>query len=195
MPMVDTQLDELLHRLARVQPPPAPIISLYLNTQADERGRDRFFRFVQDELKDRVRGFRGHSGIKPSLERDVGAHRGVSAEGTAARDQRRRDFRLLGLRPVRSATARGAVSTASAAPGGCAAPVSAGARQRSVPALRGARRRHQHRAHPRVRAEQRASTARSSRARRPAAPAAAAGNRRASSVTSISTGCSTRRKW
>lgn len=71
MPMVDTQLDELLHRLARVQPPPAPVISLYLNTQADERGRDRFFRFVQDELKDRVRGFRGHSGIKPSLERDV----------------------------------------------------------------------------------------------------------------------------
>ena len=42
MPMVDTQLDELLHRLARVQPPPAPVISLYLNTQADERGRDRF---------------------------------------------------------------------------------------------------------------------------------------------------------
>jgi peptide chain release factor subunit 1 len=71
MPMVDTQLDELLHRLARVQPPPAPVISLYLNTQADERGRDRFYRFVQDELKDRVRGFRGHSGIKPSLERDV----------------------------------------------------------------------------------------------------------------------------
>src|SRR5690242_21368685 len=71
MPMVDTQLDELLHRLARVQPPPAPVISLYLNTQADERGRDRFSRFVQDELKDRVRGFRGHSGIKPSLERDV----------------------------------------------------------------------------------------------------------------------------
>jgi peptide subunit release factor 1 (eRF1) len=71
MPMVDTQLDELLHRLARVQPPPAPIISLYLNTQADERGRDRFSRFVQDELRDRVRGFRGHSGIKPSLERDV----------------------------------------------------------------------------------------------------------------------------
>jgi peptide subunit release factor 1 (eRF1) len=71
MPMVDTQLDELLHRLARVQPPPAPIISLYLNTQADERGRDRFTRFVRDELRDRVRGFRGHSGIKPSLERDV----------------------------------------------------------------------------------------------------------------------------
>lgn len=71
MPMVDTQLDELLHRLARVQPPPAPVISLYLNTQADERGRDRFSRFVQDELKDRVRGFHGHSGIKPSLEKDV----------------------------------------------------------------------------------------------------------------------------
>ena len=71
MPMVDTQLDELLHRLARVQPPPAPVISLYLNTQADERGRDRFSRFVQDELRDRVNGFRGHSGIKPSLERDV----------------------------------------------------------------------------------------------------------------------------
>src|SRR5262245_11230540 len=71
MPMVDTQLDELLHRLARVQPPPAPVISLYLNTQADERGRDRFSRFVQDELKDRVRGFHGHSGIKPSLESDV----------------------------------------------------------------------------------------------------------------------------
>jgi peptide subunit release factor 1 (eRF1) len=69
--MVDTQLDELLHRLARVQPPPAPVISLYLNTQADERGRDRFSRFVRDELRDRVRGFRGHSGIKPSLERDV----------------------------------------------------------------------------------------------------------------------------
>jgi peptide subunit release factor 1 (eRF1) len=70
---VDTQLDEMLDRLARFQPPPSapPIVSLYLNTQADERGRDRVARFVQDELRDRVRGLRGHSGIKASLEQDV----------------------------------------------------------------------------------------------------------------------------
>ena len=68
---VDTELDDLLHRLARVEPTTTPVISLYLNAQADERGRDRFARFLQDELRDRVRGFRGNSGIKASLERDV----------------------------------------------------------------------------------------------------------------------------
>lgn len=71
MPTLRTELDDLLDRLAAVEPQPTPIVSLYLNTQADDRGRDRFSRFIQDELIDRVHGFHGHDGIRHALEKDA----------------------------------------------------------------------------------------------------------------------------
>lgn len=54
------QLEEIsaqLDRLARLEPSPFPIISLYLNLQADQHGRDRFEPFLRKELGERLRTY------------------------------------------------------------------------------------------------------------------------------------------
>lgn len=48
MPLTD-QLD----RLARMEPVPYPVVSLYLNTQPNEHGRDQFQTFVRQEFRAR----------------------------------------------------------------------------------------------------------------------------------------------
>jgi hypothetical protein len=47
-------LNEHLDRMAAFEPVPFPVISLYLNTQADQHGRDNFDSFVRKELSARV---------------------------------------------------------------------------------------------------------------------------------------------
>ena len=48
MPLTD-QLD----KLARMEPVPYPVVSLYLNTQSNEHGRDQFQTFVRQEFRAR----------------------------------------------------------------------------------------------------------------------------------------------
>jgi peptide chain release factor subunit 1 len=67
------QLDELaaqLDRLAAFEPGPFPVVSLYLNLQADARGRDSFGPFVRKELAARIGTFTG-APERESLERDA----------------------------------------------------------------------------------------------------------------------------
>jgi peptide chain release factor subunit 1 len=67
------QLDELasqLDRLAAFEPGPFPVVSLYLNLQADARGRDSFGPFVRKELGARIDTY-GAAPERESLERDA----------------------------------------------------------------------------------------------------------------------------
>jgi peptide subunit release factor 1 (eRF1) len=63
----------LIDRLAAFEPSGFPVISLYLNTQADGHGRDRdrIERFVRRELADRVRSFPPRSTERESVEKDA----------------------------------------------------------------------------------------------------------------------------
>jgi peptide chain release factor subunit 1 len=60
-----------LERLAAFEPAPYPVISLYLNTQADQRGRDNFGAFVRKELKARAQTYPARSVEREMLERDM----------------------------------------------------------------------------------------------------------------------------
>lgn len=64
MPLTD-QLD----RLAAFDPVGAPVISLYLNTQPDQHGRDNYDTFVRKELKARLSTY-PEGDDRASLERD-----------------------------------------------------------------------------------------------------------------------------
>src|SRR5215203_4759048 len=60
-----------LARLAAFEPSPYPVISLYLNTQPDNRGRDHFQAFVRKELKARAQTYPPRSSEREMLERDM----------------------------------------------------------------------------------------------------------------------------
>src|ERR1043165_8858796 len=64
-------LSHVLDRLAAFEPTEFPVISLYLNMQPDERGRDHFDPFVRKELTARVRTYAQHSPERESFERDI----------------------------------------------------------------------------------------------------------------------------
>ena len=66
MPLTD-QLD----RLARMEPVPYPVVSLYLNTQPNERGRDQFQTFVRQEFRARSATYPAGSADRDSLDKDV----------------------------------------------------------------------------------------------------------------------------
>jgi peptide chain release factor subunit 1 len=66
MPIAD-QLD----RLARLEPVPYPVISLYLNTQPNERGRDEFQTFIRQEFKARRETYPAGSPERDSLDKDL----------------------------------------------------------------------------------------------------------------------------
>jgi peptide subunit release factor 1 (eRF1) len=66
MPLTD-QLD----RLARMEPVPYPVVSLYLNAQPNEHGRDQFQTFVRQEFRARCATFPAGSADRESLDRDV----------------------------------------------------------------------------------------------------------------------------
>jgi len=62
-----TQLD----RLAALEPGPFPFISLYLNLQPDDRGRDRFEPFLRRELANRLRTYGSSAPERESLRADT----------------------------------------------------------------------------------------------------------------------------
>ncbi len=63
--------EEQLERLARFEPVPFPVISLYLNTQPDDHGRDSFDSFLRHELAARARTFPNGSSEAESFARDT----------------------------------------------------------------------------------------------------------------------------
>jgi peptide chain release factor subunit 1 len=64
-------LSEQLQRLAAFEPAPYPVVSLYLNTQAGQHGRDQHQAFVRKEFKARSRTYPEGSPERESLDRDL----------------------------------------------------------------------------------------------------------------------------
>jgi len=64
-------LADTLTRLAGFKPTGAPVLSLYLNTQPDQHGRDHFQQFLRKEFADRLRTYAARSADRESLERDI----------------------------------------------------------------------------------------------------------------------------
>jgi peptide chain release factor subunit 1 len=70
MPILD-QLSAQLDRLAAFEPGPFPVISLYLNLQPDQNGRDHYQPFLRKELAERLRTFAASGPERESFEKDV----------------------------------------------------------------------------------------------------------------------------
>jgi peptide chain release factor subunit 1 len=64
-------VNELLDRLAAFQPTGFPVISLYLNAQADQHGRANYDAFVRKELSERAKSFEPGSAERESFDQDV----------------------------------------------------------------------------------------------------------------------------
>lgn len=64
-------VNDQLARLAAFEPAPYPVVSLYLDTQPNERGRDHFQAFVRKELKARAQTYHPRSPERAMLERDM----------------------------------------------------------------------------------------------------------------------------
>ena len=60
-----------LDRLAAFEPAPYPVISLYLNTQPGQHGRDQYQAFIRKEFKARSRTYPPNSPERESLDRDL----------------------------------------------------------------------------------------------------------------------------
>jgi peptide subunit release factor 1 (eRF1) len=60
-----------LDRLAGLDGGSFPVVSLYLNLQADQHGRDRFLPFLRKELAERLRTFGPEGPERESLEKDA----------------------------------------------------------------------------------------------------------------------------
>ena len=64
-------LENIIDRLAGFEPSGLPVISLYLNAQANERGRQDFERFLRKEFSERARTFKAHTPERESFDRDI----------------------------------------------------------------------------------------------------------------------------
>jgi peptide chain release factor subunit 1 len=64
-------LEQIIDRLAGFEPVGLPVVSLYLNAQANEHGRQDFDRFLRKEFSERARTFKAHSPERESFDRDV----------------------------------------------------------------------------------------------------------------------------
>jgi peptide chain release factor subunit 1 len=73
-----------LDRLARIEPVAEPVISLYVNLQANAHGRDQFMPFVKKELHARARTFPKRSPARDSFDRDVERIEDYLSEGVPA---------------------------------------------------------------------------------------------------------------
>jgi peptide chain release factor subunit 1 len=70
------QLSSQLDRLASFDAGPFPVVSLYLNLQPDQHGRDNFEPFLRNELADRVRTYSAQGPERQSLDQDAEKIRG-----------------------------------------------------------------------------------------------------------------------
>ena len=64
-------LTEQLDRLAAFEPSPFPVVSLYLNTQPNQTGRDQYQAFIRKEFKARSRTYPPESAERESLDKDL----------------------------------------------------------------------------------------------------------------------------
>jgi peptide chain release factor subunit 1 len=64
-------LDKLMERLAAFEPTDLPVISLYLNAQANQHGRQDFERFLRNEFGNRAKTYTPHTPARESFDRDV----------------------------------------------------------------------------------------------------------------------------
>jgi len=64
-------LDQIMERLAAFEPVDLPVISLYLNAQANEHGRTDFDRFLRKEFPERARTYAAHTPERESFDKDV----------------------------------------------------------------------------------------------------------------------------
>jgi peptide chain release factor subunit 1 len=67
----DMPLENLLGKLSAFEPTGLPVISLYLNAEADEHGRHNFDVFVRKELKERARTYEPESPERNSFDEDM----------------------------------------------------------------------------------------------------------------------------
>ncbi|HEY6401582.1 MAG TPA: Vms1/Ankzf1 family peptidyl-tRNA hydrolase [Blastocatellia bacterium] len=63
--------NNLLDRLVSFEPTPFPVVSVYLNTQPDQNGRDNFDAFVRRELKARAKRWTMRTPERESFDRDA----------------------------------------------------------------------------------------------------------------------------
>jgi peptide chain release factor subunit 1 len=68
---ITNALSVQLDRLVAFDSGPYPVISLYLNMQPDQHGRDNFDSFLRKALTDRLRTYGAHGPERHSLERDA----------------------------------------------------------------------------------------------------------------------------
>lgn len=66
-----TNIDEHLDHLLAYEPGTLPVISLYLNAQPDEHGRDNWTQFVRKELSSRGNTFASSSPERQSFDADI----------------------------------------------------------------------------------------------------------------------------
>ncbi|HEX8558526.1 MAG TPA: Vms1/Ankzf1 family peptidyl-tRNA hydrolase [Pyrinomonadaceae bacterium] len=64
-------LEQIIDRLAGFEPVGLPVVSLYLNAQANEHGRQDFERFLRKEFSERARTLKAHTPERESFDRDV----------------------------------------------------------------------------------------------------------------------------
>ena len=94
---VKAQLD----RLAAFEPAPYPVVSLYLNTQPGQTGRDQFQTFVRKEFAARGKTYPAGSPERESLDKDLERISQLPRQRDRSGRQRRRHVRVLGRRAVR----------------------------------------------------------------------------------------------
>lgn len=70
--MATTSIEEHLDRLLAFEATTLPVISLYLNAQADDRGRSSFDSFLRRELIPRAKTYPSGSPERQSFDQDVG---------------------------------------------------------------------------------------------------------------------------
>ena len=63
--------NNLLDRLVAFEPTPFPVVSLYLNTQADQHGRDNFDAFVRREFKARAKNWTMNTPERKCFDHDT----------------------------------------------------------------------------------------------------------------------------
>jgi peptide chain release factor subunit 1 len=83
MPITDA-LAAQLDRLASFEPGPFPVVSLYLNAQPDQHGRDHFEPFLRRELPDRIATYPADGPERESLAQDAEKIRAYTAEMEAS---------------------------------------------------------------------------------------------------------------
>jgi peptide chain release factor subunit 1 len=65
------QLSQVVDRLVSFEPGALPVLSLYLDTRADQHGRDRFDQFLRKELQERGRSFPPSSPERAAFDKDA----------------------------------------------------------------------------------------------------------------------------